>query len=54
MQWFKTTTRTWGQIVAGAWFIAFGFFHLAVAFEGSGTVLAVGAIAAGILLVAGK
>jgi hypothetical protein len=51
MRFWRRPTR-WGALVLGAWLIASGVLQLVprLQFEGSGTVLAVVAIAAGILL----
>jgi hypothetical protein len=55
MTWFKPS-RNWGQLVLGVWLIATGIMTLFpdIRFEHSGTVLAVGALVAGILLVLGR
>jgi hypothetical protein len=55
MPWYKPT-RNWGHLVAGIWFIGYGVLALVpkLSFDGSGTVLAVVAIIAGVLLVLGR
>ncbi len=51
MRWFQSKPRL-GIVLLGAWLIATGILHLVprVGFSGSGEILAVLAIAAGVLL----
>jgi hypothetical protein len=55
MRWFKAQ-RNWGLLVLGIWLIAMAVLQLIpqISFNGSGLLLALVALAAGILLVLGR
>jgi hypothetical protein len=51
----KMPAKNLGMLVLGAWLILYGLIPLlSLSFNGLGTIMAVGAIAAGVLIILGK